>query len=249
MSTQPPAPGDNSANAYKLFLDQMRELGRVKGRGANAQIEAAVQCVERASEGIIDVKNTEEVYDAFLGGETQAGGATGTANEEKSDRTVRISELRQFVKMGGIKTIDPVALIHNAVTWIRNAKQVEKLGKGVKVYSAMVDVARAQNKIPEHALTEDECIAAAQPKAGRDKDEADYWGQVRDRIDKIEKKFGTSDEITRIRDQVQLVIDDLGGTSADRKKAEKAAKELAKLQGKTPAAAPAPAGKKGKGKK
>jgi hypothetical protein len=230
MSTAPSS-DDNIAKVYKAFLDQIEELGRLKGRGANAQIEAAVQCVERASEGIIDVKKTEEIYDRFLGGESKAGGTTGTANETKSDRGVRISELRQFVKMGQLKSFDPVKLVHNAVVWVREAKQTELLPRGVKVYSALVDVARAQNKIPEHMLEKDEAIAAAQPKTGRDKDEADLWGEVRDKMDRIWKKFEPSEDAIKIYEMVQAQIDDLGGTSADRRKAEKSAAELAKLQG------------------
>jgi hypothetical protein len=148
--------------------------------------------------------------------------------------------------MGQIKTIDPVTLIHNAVTWIRDAKASSQLGKGVKVYSAMVDVARAQNKIPEHQLEQDEAIAAAQPKKGREKEEADYWGQVRDRIDKIHRVFGKSDETEKIMTSVQLQIDDLGGTSADRKKAKKAREALEALQGKNPQPAPTSGGKKKK---
>jgi len=240
MSTQPPSSnnasvpppaGDNADKAYQDFLAKIKELGKVKGRGANAQIEAAVQCVERASEGIIDVKKTEEIYDAFLGGEASTGTITGTMVEEKRDRAVRVSELRQFVKMGQIKSIDPVKLIHSAVKWVGEAKQQEVLPKGVKVYSALVDVARAQNKIPEHMLEKDEAIAAAQPKVGRDKDEADLWGDVRSKIDKISKRFELSPEGIKIYDEVQAQIDDLGGTSSDRRKAEKAAAELAKLQG------------------
>jgi hypothetical protein len=231
---------------YQQFLADIRELGIVKGRGANAQIQAAIQCTEKSTEGVLDVGKTEEVYDAFLGGEAQAGSTTGVAREEKKDRAQRVSELRQFVKMGAIKTIDPVTLIHNAVAWVNEAKSTGLLGKGVKVYSALVDIARAQCKIPEHQLEQDEAVAAAQPKKGREKEEADYWGQVRDRIDKIHRVFGKSDETEKIMSSVQLQIDDLGGTSADRKKAKKAREALEALQGKSQPAPPSTGGKKKK---
>lgn len=225
----------NIGQAYSAFLDEIRELGRTKGRGLNAQISAAVQCVERSSEQVINVKQTGEIYDAFLGGEVQAGSATGTAKDESKDYKVRISELRQFVKMGGLKIIDPVKLIHDAVSWVNKAKANGKLGAGTKTYSALVSIARAQNKIGEqHQLEEDEAIAAAQPKVGREKEGADYWGAVRDRIEKIRKEFGTSEDIDKVQSSVQLIIDDLGGTSADRKRSIKARAELAKLQGTQP---------------
>jgi hypothetical protein len=76
---------------YQQFLADIRELGVVKGRGANAQIQAAIQCTEKSSEGVIDVSKTEEVYDAFLGGEATAGSGTGVASEAKKDRDQRIS--------------------------------------------------------------------------------------------------------------------------------------------------------------
>lgn len=235
--------------AKVAFFDKMRQLGENKGRGANAQVEAAVECTERSSEGIIDVKDADKIYDAFLGGEAKVSSVTGAISEEKSDRKQRVSELRQFIKMGGIKTIDPVSLVHQAVPWVREAMTAGRLGRNAKVYSALVSIARAQCKVPTHLLEKDEAIMAAMPKKGFDREEADEWGAVRDSANKIQNKHGRTDEGDKIVADIQLKIDELGGTSADRKRAAKARQELDRLQGKTTAVAQAPpAGKKVKRK-
>ena len=221
----------NSEADKAAALADAEEFGRREGGGAAARAGFYVTLTEIAKAKRGDVADAEEFWDRYAKGASQGaamiGGVKGSTNPEDT-RKVRVSECRQFLKLGGLPYVDGCEVLDRSMKIIKQAKLDGRL-KG-KATDAMIAVARAQNDDPGNALDDETIEFRIQPKEGAEKVEADALEQVRTKLEAIVKKFEESDEVNDAIAYVAKRISDLGGTSRAQKAARSAAKKAAKGQ-------------------
>lgn len=224
--TTPVTPGSNSIADKQAALTEAYETGRKEGNGASARAHFYSTLVAYAKEKRLDVSNSAEVWDQFdkgaAAGAALIGGLKQSANPEDT-RKVRVSEVRQFLKMGGIPYIDPVDVMDRSVAIIKKARLEGRLKS--KPTDAMLNVARAQNNDEQNALDDQTIELVIQPTAGEDKVEADALYPLMTGLEKVMKKFGESEEITDAIAYVDKRIGDLGGTTKQKRSAAALAKK------------------------
>ena len=215
----------NSEADKQAALQEAEEYGQREGSGSAARAGFYYTLTEQAKDKRLDVTNDAEVWDRFHGGAARGASMIGglkLASKPEETRKVRVSECRQFLKLGGLPYVDGVEVLGRAMAIIRQAKLESRLAS--KATDAMLAVARAQNNDPNNPLEDAMIEVVIQPKEGKDKVEADALEGVRLRLEAIIKKFGESDETNDAVGYIQKRIDDLGGTS----RAKKAAKRVKK---------------------
>lgn len=213
-------PTSNSQVDKAAALQDAYDMGKREGGGATARANFYITLVEWAKDRRIDVSNAEEMWDNFdkgaAAGAAMIGGMKHVDDEKANDvRKVRVSETRQFIKMGGIVYIDPTEVMDRAMAIIKKARLEGRVVR--KATDCMINVARAQNNDEQNALEDDAIEAAIADKVPAERSEADMLGKVFEALEKIEKKHGESDEVTSAMGYVQKRIDDLGGTSKQQK--------------------------------
>jgi hypothetical protein len=227
LAIVPPARGENALAALKSVVDKVTELGRVKGRGKNAEIEMMRIAVEASHNNEVEPDDATAIYDGFQGGEDATGEVTGTAADVKANRKQRISNVRQCIRLGKNKYFDPVQQMYNAIHVIGAAKKSQTI-KGKKTLDCLVSVVSKQLANPEQPLDAGQMIEAAQPKVKRDKEMADRWGDQREAMARLLDLPDATDDDKTIAKQIwqlcQARIDSHGGTSAERRKADQLAK-------------------------
>jgi|SRR5882672_2889060 len=231
VASGPPAPsGGNRAVMQQAMFDEIDNLGDIEGRGGNARPTLAIRSVEWSASGVADVGDAHTIYDRYIQKAEDVAAVFGGLKRKKDPeqgRKQNASKIRQFLKMGGLKTIDPVKVINVAAGVVKDAR-----AKGTIAYSpfdAMLNIARKQCLNTQVEMTPQDMIDCNQGKLRGDLEEADDLGHVSIRLEKHEKKFGQSDEVTTAREQIDGRIEALGGTTAQKKqKARAAAKEAKK---------------------
>jgi len=222
----------NSEHDKAAVMQEAEDFGRREGAGAAARAAFYTTLVEWAQDARIEVVDADDMWRKFAHG-AGAGSSMigGTKLVEATDDVtkVRVSECRQFIKMGALKKshrTDGVEVLDRAMVIIKQAKLDGTLK--MKPTDAMIAVARAQNNDPGNPLDDGTIEAKIHPAAGNEKKEEDRLETVRVELERIEKKFGATDDVSAARALVAQRIQALGGTS----KAKAAAKALAKKQAK-----------------
>jgi hypothetical protein len=186
VATNPVAPGAETSakqandNRFSKFKKLAKSLGEDTALGKDALPKLAQAVVEQAREGVIDattkvkgpegkmISQVEVIYNEYVAGEQ-----TTKAIHERTTGGVQsqISKLKQLVTMGCLPNVDAVDVMDRAFAAredMSGRKDAE--GKAVKVKSAYayyVDVARAQIKEPDTALTKEaleKLVLKAEPK-------------------------------------------------------------------------------------
>lgn len=221
----------NSAQDKAAALAEAEEFGKREGGGAAARAGFYVTLTEVAKAKRGDVADAEQFWDSYAKGASlgasMIGGLKQSTNPEDT-RKVRVSECRQFLKLGGLPYVDGCEVLDRGMRIIKQAKLDGRL-KG-KATDAMIALARAQNDDPGNALDDETIETKIQPKEGAEKVEADALEQVRVKLEGIVKKFEESDEVNDAIAYVAKRISDLGGTTRAQKAARSAAKKAAKGQ-------------------
>jgi len=227
-TTAPVTPLSNSAPDKQAALTEAYEMGKREGNGASARAAFYTSLVAQAKDKRLDVSNAAEAWDQFDKG-AQAGAAIVGGMKASTNpgdvRKVRISEVRQFLKMGGINYIDPVEVMDRAVAIIKKARLEGRLKS--KPTDAMLNVARAQNDDEQNPLDDQTIELAIQPKVGVDTLEEDAIAKVMNDLEKIVKKYGESDEVTDAIAYLDKRVQDLGGTTKQKRSAAALAKKQA----------------------
>lgn len=222
----------NSEADKDAAMQEAEEFGKREGGGAAARAGFYATLTEWAQDGRIDVSDDVIMWDKFAKGAAAGAAIIGGVKlaEDKDDvRKVRVSECRQFIKLGGLlksHRTNGVEVLDRALTIIRAAKAEGRLKS--KATDAMIAVARAQNNDPANTLDDDTIEEKIQPKPENQKKEEDRLEKIRLELFAIAKAFGDSDEVLASAGLVQQRIQFLGGTS----KQKAAAKALAKKQAK-----------------
>jgi hypothetical protein len=231
--TPPPTHGSNQPDR-QTQIDKMNaeidELGEIEGKGGNSRATLGIRCVEWAADGTADTGDAFTIYDRYMRTvETAAAAFGGTKRKRQSadqGRKQNASKIRQFLKMGGLKIIDPVKVINNAAGVVKDARSKGLIAFGP--YEALLNIAREQCANTQNELTDEEMIECNQPTERGDPEEADSLGAIVAKIDKHEERFGTSDETVEAGSQLRSRIEMLGGTTAQKKAKERAAEKEAK---------------------
>jgi hypothetical protein len=224
----PPGNGSNSQPDRTSALKEAYEMGKREGNGSAARAGFYLNLVAYAKEKRLDVTDSEDSWDNFdkgaAAGAAMVGGMKASDNPTDT-RKVRISEVRQFLKMGGIPYIDPVAVMDRAVAIIKKARLEGRVKS--KPTDCMINVARAQNNDEQNELDDQTIEIVIQPKVGHEKVEADALASVINDLEKVTKKFGESDEVTDAIAYIDKRIQDLGGTTKQKRSAAALAKKAA----------------------
>jgi len=227
--------GGNRAAAQSQMFNEIDELGEIEGKGGNSRATLGVKCVEWATQGVADVGDAAPIYDRYINkaeGVAAVFGGLKPKKDPESGRKQNVSKVRQFLKMGGLKTIDPIRVINIAAAVVKDAR-----GKGTISYApfdALLNIARKQCGQTQAELTAEEMLECNQPRTPGDVIEADALGAIVGKIEKYEKAFGAQTETTEALEQLAARIESLGGTTAQKKERErvrkKAEKDAAKVK-------------------
>lgn len=130
----------------KLFMSDVRELGRESALGKDSLPRLAMRVVEAATLGYIGEDDSKAVYEEYLTSESKRLVHTDAG------KAANASKLKKLIVMGLLpEAIDPVDVIQRAAE--EHAKMRKEGLKPQPAYAAYVSVARAQVNAPNSALT------------------------------------------------------------------------------------------------
>lgn len=226
----PPMPvGNNRAAAQSQMFSEIDALGEIEGRAGNSRSVLAVRCVEWAAQGVADVSDAAPIYDRYIKKAEDIAAVFGGLKAKKDPESgykQNVSKVRQFLKMGGLKTIDPVRVINIAAAVVKDARSKGTIG--CAPFDALLNIARKQCTQTQTELTADEMLECNQRRAPGDVIEADALGLVVGALEKYERAFGAQQETTEALEQLSSRIESLGGTTAQKKERERARKKAEK---------------------
>ena len=157
----------NSAADLEAALQAAEDYGHREGSGSAARAGFYYTLTEQAKDKRLDVSNDGQSWDRFhkgaSAGSSMIGGIKLGKNPEEV-RKVRVSECRQFLKLGGLPYVDGVEVLGRAMRIIKQAKLEGRLKS--KATDAMLAVARAQNNDPNNVLEDETIEIVIQPKEG-----------------------------------------------------------------------------------
>ena len=231
-----PVAEDAKPKPQKLTLEQFEKeivaFGAAYGAGQNSRPSMAVRAVEAAAKvTTITPDSAEVLWTKF---QQAAAKKRGLEYKQEGSFKVQVSKFRQFLALGALPSIDPVDVIERTVYVIRElANQADSPLKG-SAYDHMVNIARAQLKTPETALTNDQIKAELLPEEVEEKTPLDKLLDTYKKVTKLHDVFGKSpDVLIAIEDAIenlQNAITKAGGeVPADKKTKEEGAKVAALL--------------------
>jgi hypothetical protein len=219
----------NREIAQERMFAEIDELATTEGVGANARAILGVRCVEWSAGGDADVGDAKPIYERYISHVADASNPFGglrIKGDKESGTKQNVSKFRQFLKMGGLRTIDPVSVIHRAQGVVKEERLKGTIAYGP--FDALLNIARRQCVQTQSELTRDEMIDCNLPKDHGDITEADSLGRIKASIAKHEDTFGESIETTTAGENINARIEALGGTTAQKKQKERAEKAAAK---------------------
>jgi hypothetical protein len=223
----------NSEADKKAVMQEAEDFGRREGNGVAARAAFYANLTEWAQEKRIEVTDADEMWLKYAQGASAGAsiiGGTRLTDENADVLKVRVSECRQFIKLGWLmhthRHTNGVEVLDRAMVIIKQAKLDNTLK--MKPTDAMIAVAREQNKDGANPLDDDTIERKIHPSQDNEKKEEDRLESVRIELERIEKKFGRSNDVAAAQACVAARIKALGGTSS----AKRAAKALAKKQAK-----------------
>jgi hypothetical protein len=229
----PASAGGNRAAIQAQMFQEIDSLGEIEGKGGNARATLGVRCVEWAADGTADVGDAGPIYDHYIQKAQSVAAVFGGLKQKKDPeqgRKQNVSKVRQFLKMGGLKTIDPIKVINVAAGVVKDERAKGTIGHSP--FDALLNIARKQCANTQAEMTRQEMIDCNQPRAPHDVAEADYLHAILVKLEKHKEQWGGTDETEEAMAQVSARIDELGGTTAEKKRKAaadaKAAKEAAK---------------------
>jgi hypothetical protein len=210
----------NIAQAKAQAFDQIRDLGRREGKGKTARLALAEYVTARSREGLFSVEDNERIWTEMMQGAAEE--QTDVGGLEPKDTKQRASDIKHFIVLGSNKTLDGVEMLDNAKT---RMKHMRASGASTgRVWELILAFARAQNKEPERALTDQEIDKIFADKTAAERELADkFWGARQTLI-----KANEGNDFEDIYEACELIekrVAELGGTRKQKKQAEAAAKK------------------------
>jgi len=216
--------GMTNAQREKLrVFAEIRDIGRVEGKGKTARMMCIEKVVRESKDGPIAVEDAGDIWKNLMqgAGETQldVGGA------DPKDTAQRTSDLKHFIVLGNNKNLDGPEVIDNAKQRMRMLRSSGAV-KNARIWEMMLTFARAQNKSPEHALTDDQIDKLFEDRAKRERELADKLWTHRAGLIKANEGEDRPD-VYQVCEALEKIVQELGGTSKQKKAARLAAKKAA----------------------
>lgn len=200
---QPPEPiHDPSA-----WFEQCTKFGEMAGAGDTSKVGWFIDMAERAWRGEITPEDAEKGYQHYTEARRRKSAAlvrrhTKNRKEGKGgDASVRISETKRIITLGALPDIHDkegggLGTLHRTLKVIKEDEEIRG-----EVEVLLLKAARQQCRMPTIPLTEDNIKELLRPKASddREKTEADYWGPILKRIEKVMKEFKAAKESPDIK--------------------------------------------------
>lgn len=216
------------------FMREFRRFGENEAAGANARPALANTLVEASYHGAIVEDDADAIFETYQKG---VAARKGLGQVKQGSQTQQVSKMRTFIKMGAIPGIDARETMIKAGDAIRAAREANG-GKPLakSPFDAYLSVARTQLQFPD-AVLDDETIQVCINPAPRDeKLEVDKLDAIAVSMDNLRTNEETSDdsanELEKALDIVLARIREMGGSTRMKKNAEKAAKQIEKLESK-----------------
>lgn len=214
----------NTGLTLDKFVAEMKKFGEAYGKGQNSRPAMGMRAVEAAQKLTEVNDNTaEQLYVHF---QTAAAKARGLEYKTDGSHKVQVSKFRQFVKCGALPGIDAVDVFDRASDIIREMSSVEDSPLKGSAYDNLVNVARAQLKQPESALSDEELRAIFTPEQ-KEKDFFAKMAEVAKRLEKLHEeapsvgaKAEIEDAILSVRQSVSEAGGDVDAVFAKDKKAK-----------------------------
>lgn len=229
LTVVPPVPqstGGNRDAMQKAMFDKVDELGELEGKGGNSRATLAVMCTEWAYQGIADVGDAQTIYSRYLQKSEDVAAVFGGLKPNKdpvAGMKQNTSKIRQFLKLGGLKTIDAIKVINVAAGVVKDERAKGTITQSP--FDALLNIARKQCAQTQAELSRQEMVQCNMPKEAGDLVEADELAKIAAKLEKYETTFGLQDETTEALEGIRSRIDALGGTTVEKKQKEAARKK------------------------
>lgn len=220
----------------RKIMGQALSLGRTEGLGSNSRPGLFILVCEGAQQRIIGRDDIPELVGTFSKGlaEKQGIGYAPMTSEaqqvSKLKTAVYLGELTHLGKEGGLDVAQRTARLHKA------ARTAEKPSLFLSPFDALVNIARVQvNLQPAQPLTDEQINVLIRKPAKDLAEEADRLDKVASAIEKLrtDEKEPISEESKEVLDDmIQPILDRikaLGGTTAQKREAERDAKKSKKV--------------------
>jgi len=245
--TPPPvAPSGNQPEepfSLATFMKEVAAFGQQEGKGANARPSFMLRVTQAAMLGAVKEDDATALHEAY---QRNVAKSKGIAVVKQSSAPQQISKIKTMIKLGQLPLKDGggeqiLYRVGHAIKEATKANGDKPLSKSV--VDCYLSAARQQLNTPEQPLSDDDIIAAVMPKPRDEALEVDKLGALRDRAQALIEDTDTppSEETQRVLERITAEcdarIEELGGTSKQRKqqeaaerKAEKAAQKAEKAQ-------------------
>lgn len=226
-----PATGSNSAAMKQAWFDKCKELGEKAGGGAAAQLAWFEDMVERAYRGEIDPDDAQAGFVAWRDAVDAKAGPARAKTLTKATRDKSISEAKTMIMWGMLPNANAPKVFASAVSVINNTASLRG-----EIDEKLLKVARTQLKTPESPLTQAEIkhlLSMQQEKA--EKVEVQVLDGIRKAMNKCGEQFSFSAHLRSAVNSITARIEQLGGTPAEKRAAEKARKAAEKKANKAKA--------------
>ncbi len=221
----------------RQVLAKAMALGRAEGTGSNSRPGLYLLTVEGAKHRVISREDVPALIQNFSKGhaEKQGLGWTKMASEAQ-----QVSKLNTAIYLGELTHVDGLDVAQRAAQALIAARTAAdaKAADFLSPFDALVNVARAQVNVQPDVALSDEQLAALirKPDAPDVPIEADRLDKIAVAIDKLagDEKDPVSADTQEILEEalgkLMARIKELGGTSKDKREAEKKAKQEAKTR-------------------
>jgi predicted house-cleaning noncanonical NTP pyrophosphatase (MazG superfamily) len=221
----------------RSVLAKATALGRAEGTGSNSRPGLYLLTVEGAKHRVISREDVAAMVQNFSKGhaEKQGLGWTKMASEAQ-----QVSKLNTAIYLGELTHVDGLDVAQRASRALINARSAAdaKAADFLSPFDALVNVARAQvNVSPDTPLSDEQIAMLIRKPDQQDVPiEADRLDKIATLIDKLagDEKEPVSPETMEILEdalgKMMARVKELGGTSKDKREAEREAKKNAKVR-------------------
>jgi len=226
--------GDNieGKQTVKQIVARARELGKREGLGDNSRPGMFLLCVDAAKRRSIGKQDVPTIFEEYS---KSSAAARGVGWKKQDSEKQQVSKLTVAVRLGELPHVDGMALMEKVIA-CQKAQRLANEGKmDFSPFDGMVRVARHQVKAPSVMLDDDVVQGLLLKPAKELADEADRLAKVTQAIDSLlnAKEEPVSEEsVASLADARKIVaarIEELGGTTSQRRQREKDQSHLVEL--------------------
>lgn len=219
----------------RKVMAQATALGRTEGIGSNSRPGLFILTCEGAKNRVISREDIPELVQNFSKG---LADKMGIGYVPITSEAQQVSKLKTAVYLGELTHVDGLDVAQRTAKLHKEARTAEKPSLFLSPFDALVNVARGQvNAQPDTSLSDEQINALIRkPEKDDDVSEADRLDKIAAAIEKLrtDDENPPSDATLEMLDDIigPLVkqIDKLGGTTKQKREAERDAKKNAKVK-------------------